>query len=105
MSDVNFTPTQARELLMTLVGATGDETVKEVLKAAILAKAATDGLKADQLSAEQVVRDLFIQNELHRVPPIRDRGPHNLLGAAATRSGLGLLLIAYRNLGRRGPFP
>lgn len=69
MSDVNFTPTQARELLMTLVGATGDETVKEVLKAAILAKAATDGLKADQLSAEQVVRDLFIQNELHRVPP------------------------------------
>lgn len=85
VSETNFTPAQARDLLMTLVGATDDSTVKDVLKAAIVAKAASDGLKAGQLSAEEVVRDLFIQRELHKVPPAFEVK----MGPAAAASGEG----------------
>lgn len=69
MDTTEFTPSQARDLLMTLVGATADDTVKDVFRAAILAKAATDSLKAPDLTPEEVVRDLFINKELHKVPP------------------------------------
>ncbi len=64
-----FTATQARELFMTLVGAVGDNEIKEVFKSAVLAKAGLqDSARSYRLSPDEVIRDLFFQRELHQVP-------------------------------------
>ena len=62
--ETDFTPAQARELLMTLVGAVGDTEVKEVLKSAVLAKTALqDTSHSFRLTPDEVIRDLFYKRE------------------------------------------
>lgn len=64
-----FTPAQARDLLMTLAGAVGDDVVKDILKSAVLAKAAAGNtMTSDRLTPDEVIRDLFMARERHVVP-------------------------------------
>lgn len=80
---MEFSPAQYRELLIKMAGAIGDAEVKEIFKAAVLAKAGMP--HAERLTPDEIIRDLFIDRERNLIPTPGEIG----IGRPAAASGEG----------------